>query len=56
MTDEESPERTDPSKIGRQLDGRFAPGNNANPSGRPLGSKRKATLAIAGQAKQDNRL
>ena len=41
-----TPLPTDPSKIGRQLDGRFAPGNNANPTGRPLGSKHKATLAI----------
>ena len=46
MTDGESPEQTYPSKIGRQLDGRFAPGNNANPTGRPVGSKHKATLAI----------
>jgi hypothetical protein len=36
----------DPSKDGRQSDGRFAPGNNANPTGRPLGSKHKATLAV----------
>ena len=37
---------TEPSKIGRQADGRFAPGNNANPTGRPLGSKHKATIAV----------
>ena len=34
----------DPSKIGRQANGRFAAGNNANPTGRPIGSKHKATL------------
>src|SRR5262249_5714342 len=35
----------EPSKVGRHPDGRFAPGNNANPTGRPLGSKHRATLA-----------
>jgi hypothetical protein len=41
-TDWEAPE---PSRVGRHPDGRFARGNNANPTGRPLGSKHKATLA-----------
>ena len=41
-----TPMPSDPSKVGRQPDGRFAPGNNANPTGRPLGSKHKATVAV----------
>jgi hypothetical protein len=40
MTDQ----TTFPNKTGRQSDGRFSPGNCANPSGRPRGSLNKATL------------
>jgi hypothetical protein len=34
-----------PITNGRQPDGRFAPGNNANPAGRSTGSRHKTTLA-----------
>jgi len=34
------------SNVGRKPDGRFAPGNRANPHGRPAGSRNKATLAL----------
>jgi Family of unknown function (DUF5681) len=33
-----------PNNTGRQSDGRFSPGNCANPTGRPRGSLNKATL------------
>ncbi|NDB70312.1 MAG: hypothetical protein EB015_20360 [Methylocystaceae bacterium] len=33
----------EPNKSGRQADGRFAPGNRANPTGRPVGSLNKVT-------------
>ena len=36
----------EPSNTGRKADGRFAPGNRANPTGRPAGSRNKATLAL----------
>lgn len=35
-----------PDKTGRQQGGRFAPGVSGNPSGRPIGSRHKATLAV----------
>jgi hypothetical protein len=39
MTDE-------PSKAGRKPDGKFGPGNRANPNGRPAGSRNRATIAL----------
>lgn len=36
----------DPSKSGRKPDGRFGPGNRANPAGRPTGSRNKASLLL----------
>lgn len=37
---------SEPIDSGRQPDGRFAPGNNANPAGRPRGSRNKAIQAL----------
>ena len=36
----------EPSKNGRNPDGTFARGNNANPAGKPKGARHKTTLAI----------
>jgi len=37
-----------PDKTGRQQDGTFPPGVSGNPSGRPKGSRHKASVAVDG--------
>ena len=46
------PAKTGP-KPGRDGKGRFAQGNSANPSGRPAGSRNKATLLLLGELQDE---
>jgi hypothetical protein len=50
MTDKPA---SDPNKSGRKSDGRFAPGNCANPTGRPVGSLNKVTKLAQGLLDDD---